>query len=203
MHKGYLIDESIFVYLNRQNYKYHSQLVAFLEDARLSKQEGQRRHVLYMPYCSRIRLGAFRLFHALTYMKKFLKYKGVALMPLEKAEMRSQIAQTYVAKYLKSSWTEKFARWFFPKTLINLFIYANENKSNYLQEKEKRKILPHEVIPLEICEIAMIAKRSKLDILSFNEDYKYLTMLPGKSASYITYLNPDDLLKEYVGERSK
>ena len=79
MQKRYLIDESIFVYLNRQDYKYHSQLVAFLEDGSLNKFANQRKHALYMPHCSRVRLGAFTLYHALAYMKKILKqvfYRG-------------------------------------------------------------------------------------------------------------------------------
>lgn len=199
--KKYLIDESIFVYLDRKDYIYHTQLVAFLEDARLSKPLVHRRHILYLPHLAKLKLGALRFYGALIFMKKFTRSKEMVLFPLEKADMRAKIARSYVKGYLKLPWLSRLFNHIFPKTLINLYIYSNENKSQYFLKSFGRKISANEVVPLEVCEIALIAKKHKLDILSFNQDFEFLTMLQGRRSAYITYIHPDDLLKEYIGSR--
>ncbi len=69
MRIGYLIDESIIVYLERENYKYYTQLVAFLNNGKLTTDISKRKHFFYMPHSSKIRLGNFMLYKTFAVFK--------------------------------------------------------------------------------------------------------------------------------------
>jgi len=196
----YLIDESLIVYLDRAEYPYHRQLTQFLEGGRrptffnyfFKKSPKKCRYTFYMPHSSRIRLKDY------WYLKVIRKYKSIfgapqaELIPLEKAQFRTDLSKSYVSKYFKLN---PFKRWL-PKELSDLFIYANDKKSKDLQENKQRKIEANELISLTTCEAVLIARKKGLKIVSFNEDYKYFQILPGKQ-TYITYIHPDDILKAY------
>jgi hypothetical protein len=195
MTEEYLIDESVIVYLDRNDYQYHRQLIAFLEDGRRDKKN--KKHHFYMPRTSKIKLGSFRWYKSCTYANRFIVSDN-NLKPLEKAKHRSNTAKTYVCRYFKIKPIDRIFLWIFPKRLIDLFIYANEQKSKEFQSTKKRKIDANEVVSLDTCKVAILAKRKKLKILSFNEDFKYLQLLAHRRKPYIVYIHPDDLLETYL-----
>lgn len=75
--------------------------------------------------------------------------------------------------------------------IMDLHLYANENKRATL----KRPLEPQEVIPLDVCENALIAHEMRIPIFSFNGDYEHFIALPGE-ASFIQYWKPEDILKQ-------
>lgn len=198
MLKKYLVDESLFVYLSREKeYSYYSQLIAFLEDAK-----GKDGHNLYMPYYSKIRLGAFRLYKGLTLMKKISRRDIKVVAPLEKARDRAGYVNVYIKKYLHLPRMIRFSKIFFPKKIINLFIYANDAKSKFIQKKLDRKIEPCELVSLHTCEAAIIANKHNMEIVSFNKDFEYLQKIPGIREIFIKYIHPDEILKDYRNNKN-
>lgn len=196
--KKYLIDESIIVYLNRKDYDYHSQLVAFLENGRITKSNKNKKHEFFMPYHSRIRLGIFKLYSIHVLIKRWLKKSALVIDPLEKVKFRASIAKLYINKYLKLPFITRIKNIFFsPSRLIDLFVFSNTEKSKELQVKKRGKIKPDQLISLTSCEIAMIANKYDMDLISFNKDFNYLTNLPGERKVYFKYIHPDDILKNY------
>lgn len=193
--KKYLIDESVIVYLDRADYQYHDQLVAFLEDGKVY--DNKKKHLLYMSFAARVRLGAYRAYTATTFMKRFLKINSAALEPLEQAKLRTGIARTYVYKFLDIPFYVRFLLKIYPKKLSDLFIYANCAKSNDLQKRKRKKIAANELVSLTTCTVALIAHRHGLPVFSFNQDFQYLRRIPGSKKLYIRYINPDDFLKNY------
>jgi len=202
MKTGYLIDESIIVFLEREGYEYHTQLVAFLEDGKLAKSLNARKHVFYMPYSSRCRLGNFRFYKTITNAKKLFRNRNNITEPILKAETRSGMANEYVYKYYKAPCLTRIYRFWKRKKIIDLFIYSNDKKSTDIQRENGERMKSPDVIPLEMCEIAMIANKHNLTIVSFNKDYQYLMRIPGMKKQFVRYVHPDDLLKDYFGKKN-
>jgi hypothetical protein len=195
MIENYLIDESIIVYLDRNDYKYHRQLVAFLEDGMKGKKD--RKYTFFMPKSCKFKLGAFWWYKQLTYLRR-ITIDSRDRTALEKAKTRTAIAKTYIIKYLNIKIVRRFFIFnCFPRKLIDVFIYANEAKSKELQRTEKRKIESDEIISLDTCKVAMLAHNKKYKLISFNKNFKYLQMLPPGKNAYIVYVHPDDILRNY------
>lgn len=195
MPNRYLIDESLIVYLDRQEYEYHSQLTRFLEDGRVGRSVSNRRNIFFFARLAKFRMGAFSLFKGVVVMKRHL-YAVDVVKALDKAKNRADIARNYSRSFLRYPIVKML---FGKRKLMNAFIYANENKTREIQRIYGRKMRPDEVIPLEVCKVAIIAKINGLKIVSFNEDFKYLCMFPGSSTPFIQYIHPDEILKEYRG----
>ena len=77
--------------------------------------------------------------------------------------------------------------------VMDLFLYANENKSAEFEEQGK-KMSPSEVIPMETCEVAEVAHTHKIQLISYNEDFKYFSGFL-KTSAYVEYQSFDDFLK--------
>lgn len=76
-------------------------------------------------------------------------------------------------------------------TLMDLFTHANQRKSVAIG----KRLEPHQIIPLEMCMIAQIAHRENIQLLSFNEDYRYFVDF-GKKSNYISFKDFGNFLKE-------
>jgi hypothetical protein len=195
--KDYLIDESVIVYLERADYKYHDKLVGFLEGGRCRKNKKYREHTFYMPCSSKIRLGVFKAYSAYILMKNALRTESKVIEPLLQARKRASIAKIYVFKFLKPSFFTNICIRIFPKTLSNLYIYANNAKSQHLLVENHTKVQSDQLVSLVTCVVAMIAHKHNMQVVSFNRDFQYLRSLPGSTDFFIRYEHPDDLLKDY------
>jgi hypothetical protein len=186
-----IVDESIFVLAHRGNNSLHSQLMMFIEQSQ--KKDLDRKYDLYMTPLSRKRLGMYRWYQIKCYIRAFFCEESIK-QAIRKRAWRRRIAKKLIVGFKKSSFMETF----FQSQLMNIFMYVNEAKSQYLEENEQRSIIPEEIIPLEVCATAQIAHRTGLPILSFNSDYRFFCLLPILPKAYITYLYPETFLNHSV-----
>lgn len=189
-----IVDESIFVLAHRSNSPLHSQLMMFIEQSQ--KSNPHRTYDLYMTPLSRKRLGMYRWYQIKCYIKAFFCEDDVK-QAMRKRSWRMRIAKKLILGFKRRSPREIFFR----SQLMNMFMYVNEAKSKYLEEHESRRIVPEEIIPLEVCVNAQIAHRTGLPILSFNTDYKFFCHLPISPKAYLTYLYPETFLTHHVSPR--
>jgi len=157
------------------------------------KNNPDRKYDLYMTAISRKRLGMYRWYQIKCSIRAFFCEESIK-QAIRKRRWRMRIAKRLVKGFIRRNLRETFFR----SQLMNIFMYVNEAKSKYLEEHEKRKIIPEDIIPLEICVIAQIAHREGLPILSFNTDYKYFCHLPISPEAYINYLYPEIFLTHSV-----
>ena len=197
---SYLIDESIIVYLDRAEGPYRAQLTEFLKDGELSHSflrtlifgtSKPKKHSIKMPKSSRRRLGGIWFFTARNWICQALGNNKKLNSYRQNAVERLRIAKKYVSTAESLTWWEKIR---YRNQLLDLFFDANCKKSSNLQGK---KLSPNEVIPFEMCEIALLARRRQLTLISYNSDYKYLTKLTGNHESQIIFYYADDFLKNY------
>jgi hypothetical protein len=191
MRQQIIIDESIFVIAHRSNSSMHSQLMMFLEQSQ--KNDPDRKYDLHLTSISKKRLAMFRWFQIRCFIKCFF-YDAVKKEAAKKRGWRIRIARQLVRSIKRRSLRETL----FKSKLMDIFMYVNEAKSKFLEEKENRRIVPEEIIPLELCSIAQIAHRTGIPILSFNTDYRFFCHLPLSPKTYITYLYPEIFLAHTV-----
>ncbi len=186
-----IVDESIFVLAHRSNSSLHSQLMMFIEQSQ--KSDPERIYDLYMTTLSRKRLGMYRWYQLTCYIKAFFCAEDMK-QAMRKRRWRMRIAKKLVLGFKRRNLRETIFR----SQLMNIFMYANEAKSKYLDEHEHRRIVPEEIIPLEVCAMAQIAHRTRTPILSFNSDYRFFCHLPISPEAYMTYLYPETFLSHSV-----
>ncbi|MFH1444679.1 MAG: hypothetical protein ABIG34_04830 [Candidatus Peregrinibacteria bacterium] len=146
-----------------------------------------------MASITRKRMGMFWWYQVKCYMKCFF------CETQQKEAMRKRGWRIRIAKKLIVGFKRRNIREYLFKTnLMDIFMYANEAKSKFIQGKEGRRIIPEEIIPLEVCAIAQIAHRTGIPILSFNSDYHFFCHLPLSPDTYLTYLFPENYLIHHV-----
>ena len=194
--KRYLIDETLFVYLDRENPEHLQALTAFLDDGslvRANSKEG-RAHELHMPKTSKYRLGG-TWFNKLriSILAATAGKESSLYICRKKARIRLTTIKSYVRNFHKLTFFQKSIGFW---ELTNLYLDANQKKSDFIKSTELRPIKPNEIIPFEVCEIAMIAKNNKMILLSFNEDYRFLMKRSGGKI-VCQYQNASDFLAKY------
>jgi len=194
MRKKILVDESIFVIAHRSNDSMHSQLMMFLEQS--EKNDPNRKYDLFLTSISRKRMGMYKWFQMKCVMK-CIWCDAPRKEAMQKRRWRMRIAKKLIVGIKKKSLRETL----FKSKLMDIFMYANEFKSQFIEKQENRRIIPEEVIPLESCAIAQVAHRTGMPLLSFNTDYRFFCHLPLSPDTYMTYLSPEVFLSHNVQPR--
>jgi len=192
--KKYLLDESIFVYLDRGEDQICSQLAKFLEDGRLSRRftKQGRAHELYMPMISKYRLGGTFFYRFLISLPRFGNEDRLH-QAKKQSHIRLSTAKNYINRFKRLKWYSNFSRrW----KLMDLYIDANTKKSQYVLDELERKMLPSEIIPFDMCEAALVAKQENMELISFNDDYRFLFKLTDRSVVF-TYHPAKKFLERY------
>ncbi|NCP67355.1 hypothetical protein GW756_04285 [bacterium] len=189
--KKYLVDETVFVYLDRDEDDICPLLAKFLEGGKLSKRRKEGlKYELYMPSVSKYRLGG-TFFYRLSIYSPRRNKEAPLLKAKQISYLRFKVAKLYISGTKKlMPWNKFFYEW----RKMNLYIDANTKKSQHIKETKKRKMLPSEVIPFDMCEIALIAKKENMELLSFNTDYKFLYKISGNQVIF-RYENLVEFLK--------
>lgn len=191
--KKYIIDESLIVFLDRNEDSLVSRLSSFLEDGKKTKTS--KKYEFFMPFNSKIRLGGgFRFW--LNFIKtKNLRIGRTDILPIkEQARERYIISKKYVKKYLKLL---PLTKWYYRTLITNLFIDVNDQKSKDLISTGNGKMKPHEVISLEICEIALLSHINKYPIVSFNDDFKYFRRIRTVRNFRANIIPAEEILQDY------
>jgi hypothetical protein len=183
--RSILIDETPFVFLTRNDggFELKSELARFIEKCR--KKNPHREYCAYSTKNVKMRLGYGWFYNA----RRFTTRNQSKRKQYQKRLERRELAKTVIVKFFTSKSLGIFSR---PWKLMDLHVFANENK----RESLGRQLSTSEVIPLDVCQNALIAHRTGYPVFSFNEDYQYFITLPGGKEAYLQYWKPADVLKQ-------
>lgn len=186
--KNILIDESIFVFLTRNDSEFllKSQLSLFIEKCLIKG--FHRQYKAHASYTIKNRLGDGMIYNACI---RLLTRNYTNRIRYQKRQGRLHVCNAVVERYIKPSVVNYIPRrW----RMMNLFITANENK----RESLGRALKPTEVIPLEMCLTALIAHEYQYPIFSFYSDFEHFINSPGMKKPYLEYWNPEIILKNLI-----
>lgn len=193
--RRFLIDETPFIeVIGRGSIDQIERLRMFLEDSRI--RNSKRRYRLILPYVCRNRLGwkfPYSVWSSIRSKSTLLCSDSDLKEALQKRQKRLRYAKSIVsAPFIRRC----FHKWllFGDSELMDLFIFANGEKSKMLKASGKR-LDPNQVIPLEVCLIAQIAHQHSLELLSFNGDYRFFANYSGKP-NYILFRNFSEFLEK-------
>jgi hypothetical protein len=182
--KPIIFDETAFVYLmrNSSDFTMKSELTRLLY--KCQKHHNEREYDAYSTRTIKKKLGYGWLYHGWkwTFVRHQTKRRHYENQ-LERREFSEEIIVRFLRPHQLRTWPKSWI-------LMDLYLFANENK----RERIGRPLTPQEVIPLDMCETALIAHETGYPIFSFNEDYEYFIKLPGIKTAYLQYWKPSDIL---------